>query len=76
MTQYLSRQIADMEDELAGTLSALEDAENELSKARDRIDDLEYDCEEMGKFIEYIDKTNPELRVAFEAAEKLKGESK
>jgi chromosome segregation ATPase len=76
MTQYLSRQIADMEDELAGTLSALEDAENELSKARDRIDDLEYDCEEMGKFIEYIDKTNPELRTAFEAAEKLKGEKK
>jgi chromosome segregation ATPase len=76
MTQYLSRQIADMEDELAGTQAALRDAEDALGTARDRIDDLEYDCEEMGKFIEYIDKTNPELRIAFEAAEKLKGESR
>lgn len=76
MTQYLSRQIADMEDELAGTQSALREAEDALGTARDRIDDLEYDCEEMGKFIEYIDKTHPELRTAYEASLVLEGETK
>ena len=28
----------------------------------------------MEMFIQYIDKTNPELRVAYEAAQKLEGE--
>jgi hypothetical protein len=43
--------------------------------ADNRIADLEYDCEEMGKFIEYVDATHPELRVAYEAAMILKGDT-
>jgi septal ring factor EnvC (AmiA/AmiB activator) len=76
MTQYLSRQIADMEDELASTQSSLRDSEEELSKARDYISDLEFDLEEANKFIEYIDKTHPELSTAYEASLVLEGESK
>jgi hypothetical protein len=35
---------------------------------------LDHDCEEMGKFIEYVDATYPELRTAYEAAKILNGD--
>lgn len=69
----LADQIAEMEDELQHYQEQFSRLNNELNDADNRIEDLEYDCEEMGKFIEYIDKTNPELRVAFDAAKALEG---
>lgn len=69
----LSDQIAEMEEELSHYQGENSRLSSDLSQAEDHISDLEYDCEEMGKFIEYIDKTNPELRVAYEAAQKLEG---
>lgn len=70
----LSAQISEMEDELQHYQSENGELRSEINKLEDRIEDLEYDCEYMGKFIQYIDKTNPELRVAYEAAQKLEGE--
>lgn len=70
----LADQINELEDELHHYQSKSSHLSDELSNAEDRISDLEYDCEEMGKFIEYIDKTHPELRTAYEAAQKLEGE--
>jgi predicted RNase H-like nuclease (RuvC/YqgF family) len=69
----LADQIAEMEDELSHYQEENSRLRSDISQCEDRIEDLEYDCEEMGKFIEYIDKTNPELRVAYEAAQKLEG---
>ncbi len=70
----LSAQISEMEDELQHYQSENGELRSEINKLEDRIEDLEYDCEYMYKFIQYIDKTNPELRVAYEAAQKLEGE--
>jgi len=70
----LSAQISEMEDELQHYQSENGELRSEINKLEDRIEGLEYDCEYMGKFIQYIDKTNPELRVAYEAAQKLEGE--
>lgn len=70
----LSDQIAEMEEELQHYQSENGELRSEINKLEDRIEDLEYDCEYMYKFIQYIDKTNPELRVAYEAAQKLEGE--
>lgn len=69
----LSAQISEMEDELQHYQSENGELRSEINKLEDRIEDLEYDCEYMYKFIQYIDKTNPELRVAYEAAQKLEG---
>lgn len=70
----LADQINELEEELDHYQRKSSHLSDELSNAEDRISDLEYDCEEMGKFIEYIDKTHPELRTAYEAAQKLEGE--
>lgn len=71
---YLSQQIRDLEDELNGTQLALEDAESALRKANYQVADLEYELDDANEFIEYVDKTRPELRAAFEATKKLEGE--
>jgi chromosome segregation ATPase len=70
----LADQIAEMEEEL-------EDAQREGSRLRSDLYNLEADLadvqselEEANKFIEFIDKTNPELRVAYDAAKVLEGE--
>jgi predicted nucleic acid-binding Zn-ribbon protein len=70
----LSAQIAELEDELEHYQSKTGRLNTDLNDAEHRIADLEYDCEEMGKFIEYVDATNPELRVAYEASKILKGD--
>jgi peptidoglycan hydrolase CwlO-like protein len=69
----LAAQIEELEEEL-------EDAQRECSKQRSDIYHLETDLadvqselEEANKFIEFIDKTNPELRVAYDAAKALEG---
>lgn len=69
----LADQIAEMEDELQHYQSENSKLNDALDSADNRIEDLEHDCAEMGKFIEYIDETHPELRVAYEAAQKLEG---
>jgi transposase len=69
----LADQIAEMEDELSHYQEENSKLNDALVSADNRIEDLEFDCEEMGKFIEYIDKTNPELRVAYDAAKVLEG---
>lgn len=69
----LAKQIEEMEDELHYYQEENSKLSTDLNNADNRIADLEYDCDEMYKFIEYIDKTNPELRVAYEAAKALEG---
>ena len=70
----LSDQIEELEEELLEYQNRASQLSNDLSEAEERIADLEYDCEEMGKFIEYIDATHPELRTAYEAAKILNGD--
>lgn len=70
----LADQIKELEDELEHYQNRTAQFSNDLNDADHRIADLEYDCEEMGKFIEYVDATNPELRVAYEASKILKGD--
>jgi prefoldin subunit 5 len=70
----LAAQIEELEEALQHYQSKARDLDNALDTADSRIEDLEYDCEEMGKFIEYVDATNPELRTAYEAAKILKGD--
>ena len=70
----LSDQIEELEEELLEYQNRASRFSNDLNEAEHRISDLEYDCEEMGKFIEYVDATNPELRVAYEAAMILEGD--
>jgi hypothetical protein len=69
----LADQIADMKDELT-------EYQRECSKQRSDIYHLEVDLsdaklelEEASEFIAYVDKTNPELRVAYDAAKALEG---
>lgn len=69
----LAKQIEEMEDELQRYQEENSKLSTDLNNADNRIADLEYDCDEMYKFIEYIDNTNPELRVAYEAAKALEG---
>jgi predicted nucleic acid-binding Zn-ribbon protein len=70
----LAAQINDLENELEHYQSENSRLNTDLYTADCRIADLEYDCNEMGKFIEYVDATNPELRVAYEASKILKGD--
>jgi predicted nucleic acid-binding Zn-ribbon protein len=69
----LADQIAEMEEEL-------EEAQRECSKQRSDLYNLETDLadvqselEEAYDFIAFIDKTNPELRVAYDAVKVLEG---
>ena len=69
----IADQIRELEDELRHYQEESSRLSNELACADDRIEDLEYDCDDMGKFIEYVDKTHPELRTAYEASKILEG---
>ena len=71
----LSEQIAELEEELEHFQSENGKLNGALDAAENRIEDLEYDCTQMGKFVEYVDATNPELRTAYEAAMILKGDT-
>jgi chromosome segregation ATPase len=70
----LADQIAELENELEHYQSRARELSDAVDAADSRIEDLEYDCEEMGKFIEYVDATHPELRTAYEAAKILNGD--
>ena len=70
----LAAQIEELEEELHHYQRKASELRDAVDAADNRIADLEYDYEEMCKFIEYIDATNPELRVAYEAAMILKGD--
>jgi chromosome segregation ATPase len=70
----LADQINELEEELQHYQIKTRQLGDDLNAAEDRIANLEYDCEEMYKFIEYVDKTNPELRTAYEAAKILNGD--
>lgn len=70
----LAAQIEEMEDDLL-------DAQRETSKLRSDVHHLEqelsdanWELEEANKFIDFVDKTNPELRVAYNAAKTLEGD--
>lgn len=69
----LADQIKELEEELEHYQSENTKLNDALSDADDRIEDLDHYCEAMGKFIEYVDKTHPELRTAYDAAQKLEG---
>lgn len=69
----LAHQISDMEEELAHYQRENSKLDDALESADSRIQDLEFDCEELAKFIAYIDETNPELRVAYDALRTLEG---
>ena len=69
-----AHQIEELEDELRHYQRKASELSKELNSAEERIEDLEYDCDEMYKFIEYVDATHPELRTAYEAAKILKGD--
>jgi predicted nucleic acid-binding Zn-ribbon protein len=62
-----------LEYELGELRQVRRDLEKELADANDTIADQEYDIVEMEAFIAYVDKTQPELRTAFEATKKLEG---
>lgn len=72
----LAYQINELEYDLSTARKELRDAEEEVINCRDYICDLELELEEAASFIRYVDKTHPELRVAFEVAQKLEGERK
>lgn len=69
----LADQINELEEELQHYQSENSKLNDALDSADNRIEDLEHDCAEMGKFIEYIDETHPELRTAYEAIKTLEG---
>lgn len=69
----LADNIRELEEELQHYQEENSKLNDALNSADDRIEDLEHDCEDMGKFIEYIDKTHPELRTAYEASKILEG---
>jgi len=70
----LADQINELEEELQHYQSENSKLNDALDSADNRIEDLEHDCEEMYKFIEYVDKTHPELRTAYDAAKALEGD--
>jgi archaellum component FlaC len=69
----LADQISDMKDEL-------EHYQRETDELHNLVSDLELDLISVGgemreahDFIEFVDKTNPELRVAYDAVKALEG---
>lgn len=69
-------QVKELEDELAFFRGSAADLAKEVDKLEQELELTKAYNEELEAFADYIDKTNPELRVAFDAAEKLKGEKR
>ena len=68
-------------DQIEGLEDELEHYQREIGELRSLVSDLELDLISVGgemreahDFIDFVDKTNPELRVAYEAAKILKGD--
>jgi uncharacterized coiled-coil DUF342 family protein len=69
----LADQIADLEAEADDARRAADEYERACNELKDENEDLTDALAEAEAFIEYIDKTNPELRTAYEAAKTLEG---
>jgi len=70
----LADQIAEMEEELEDALRECSRLRSDMYHLETDLADIKLELEEADKFIEFIDKTNPELRVAYDAAKVLQGE--
>ena len=69
----LADQIADMEDELSSAMHEVERLSAEVRTLESDLDDLTFERDELEEVVNYIDKTHPELRTAFDAARVLEG---
>lgn len=69
----LADQINELEDQLAFYRGSADDLAKEVDKLEQELEMVTEYKDELEAFVEYIDKTHPELRTAFEAAEKLEG---
>lgn len=69
----LSEQIREMEDEISHYREQAESYEKTCNSLQDDNEDLAGALENAEAFIAYIDKTNPELRTAWEATKILEG---
>lgn len=69
----LADQIAEMEDDLHIVRAQCSDYEDTIRKLESTVDDLEAENWELADFVDFVDETNPELRVAFDAAKVLEG---
>lgn len=67
----LADQVGDLEDDLAESTRTIRILETERSSLEDHLRDLSEQLEEATAFIDYVDTTSPELRVAYGAATKL-----
>jgi hypothetical protein len=70
----LADQISEMEDELEQYQRETGTLRNALSNLESDLIAVEDELIEAHDFIEFVDKTSPELRVAYEAAKILKGD--
>ena len=69
----LADQIAEMEDDLHIVRAQCSDYEDTIRKLESAVDDLEAENWELADFVDYVDKTHPELRTAYEAIKTLEG---
>lgn len=69
----LSAQIEELEDDLYTTKAQCRDYEDTIRKLEETVDDLETENWDLADFVDFVDKTNPELRTAYDAAQKLEG---
>lgn len=69
----LAEQIRELEAEADAARRDAERYEKACNSLQDEVEDLTSALEEVEAFIDYIDKTNPELRTAWEATKILEG---
>lgn len=69
----LIRQIQELEGELEDALHEVNRLNRLVGKLEEHRDDLDCELDEANAFIAYVEDTNPELRTAFEASQKLEG---
>jgi chromosome segregation ATPase len=67
----LSAQIEEMEEELYGAQAQVRDYEEENSRLKDEVSDLEDQVAEHEAYIDWIDETYPEARIAYDAKQRL-----
>jgi archaellum component FlaC len=70
----LADQIAEMEDDLHIVRAQCSDYEDTIRKLESTVDDLETENWDLADFVDFVDKTSPELRVAYDAVKALQGE--
>jgi uncharacterized coiled-coil DUF342 family protein len=69
----LADQIQELEEEAYDARRAADEYERACNELKDENEDLTDALAEAEAFIEYIDKTHPELRTAYEATKILEG---